>query len=468
MEAAKAVRALHPAGLFARFNFARARLEVATDRWMQGKLQAAPVEKPAELRVYVHELTRYAQCLTTPYGLFLHHCAELQNRVIVTLVTTLLEAGCRVELPLLANFPQVPLQAADAVCRALEGWLHIQSLLYSFGAEQQKRADLAYWCEAFDIPVVSVEGVIVERRTLSLRGLSESLAYVQGIPRPLYPDRYDSEPIWDVTSLLESAATMAELWQSGVSFDAFAEWVRAEAALDPAAHWNGLLRALSAIDTLDLDEFVLSYLTLSETALYAPVLPQHEGLRNRLTDLDELWPSARMEKLLGVASRTRPMQSLEDQPRYVAELCQQLGWISPVEIQEVALSEPAATTDPFTLMYVSAQSWRQRICADGFICVDRWLLDRSARGEAWRTLCDFLVAEYTDQMTHHPDKAFLESMCTRYVDMLGLRAILFQTSLLLDSPYKATVEEKQWMTQCLRDRFRKHFPRGDFDDVQFV
>ncbi|XVV15811.1 hypothetical protein ACQP2X_16125 [Actinoplanes sp. CA-131856] len=112
---------------------------------------------------------------------------------------------------------------------------------------------------------------------------------------------------WSVAALLESAATAAELWRSGLDFAAFEAW--AGAAVPPRLrHYREpLAGAMGTIRARDVDSFLLSYMAICDAALCAPLLPQHARLRSAKPGFDQLMPSVRFGRLLGAATQVAPM-----------------------------------------------------------------------------------------------------------------------------------------------------------------
>jgi hypothetical protein len=271
---------------------------------------------------------------------------------------------------------------------------------------------------------------------------------------------------WDVDAIVESHATAAEFWESDATYDSFAAWVRDEADPELAVYHSCLEHGLGAIDTRDLPSFLASYMTLCELTLFPPLLPQHAGLRASSPGFAQLMPTIRFQQLISAASRIRPMQAMWDHDRYVLDLITNLGWVHPNQIVRSALDGPEAVSDPTTFIYLQAQRWRGRR-GSTFIGIDPIMYDPSPAAQQWRDLFDFVIVDYQDRTTYHRDKDFLKSMTTRYLNMLGMEALMLHDSLTLEAPYGRSTAENEWMTDWLRERFKILFGR-DFSDLQVI
>ena len=503
---------VHPRSLFARFAFTRDELRSASARWTAARHQG-PAAKPSEMRTYVHELTHYHQLVTTPYGLFLQYCKKLQNEATISLVNTLLAAGFPVIPPLLVNIipltSKMPTGVADEIRRCLSGWLNIEVLIAALDGNRARRMDLSEMLITFEKKAEKgakpiIPPMLYWQRTFFL--VQDSLAdHITRVnhearerrnPDPVYPGNIDRSAItaalsalpsdfdraiegsefglsmlagyrWDVDGIVESHATAAEFWESDATYDSFTAWALANDDPDLGIYHNCLVLGLEAIGTRKLQSFLASYMALCEIALFAPLLPWHAELRASSPSFDQLLPAVRFERLLGSAAKIKPMQSPRDHGRFVLDLCKDLGWVHPTQIIRSAVDELQAVSDPITVVYLQAQRWRAQMRSTTFIGIDPFLFDPSPAAEQWRYFFDFVIIDYKDRTTYHPDKNFLETMTTRYLSMLGLETLMRRDSLTLEAPYGKSTRESEWMTGLLRGRFRDLFGR-DFPDLNVV
>jgi hypothetical protein len=99
--------------------------------------------------------------------------------------------------------------------------------------------------------------------------------------------------------------------------------------------------------------------------------------------------------------------------------------------------------------------------------VNRFLFDPSPEATVWRDRFNFVILDYTDRTLYHHDKGFLQAMTTRHLNMLAMRCIMMGKTLTIAAPYRGDSAERRWMTEWLRDRFKKVFGR-DFPMLQVV
>ena len=229
---------------------------------------------------------------------------------------------------------------------------------------------------------------------------------------------------------------------------------------------RSLADALESIQTRSLQEFIPTYLTICELALFSPVLPHYAGLRKDNPDFRQILPVARWIELLRAASHVAPMAGIADHDRYVLEICRYLGWVHPTQMIQITLDWPDNMADPLAMIYLWAQKVRARSGA-GFIGLNRFLFDLSPRGEVWRKMFDFVIVDYTDRTYYHPDKDFLQLMTTHELERLGMRCIMTRRYLNVPAPYRGDEAERRWMTDYLRAFFKRVFHR-DFPMLQVV
>lgn len=412
---------LDTVSLFARFDFTRAALPEAFDRWIAER-RRGPSIKPREVATYTHELAHYLQYTTTPYGLFLQWCRTVQNQAIIDLVRTLLHAGCPIRLPLLYNLPAMSPVVAERARIPLSIWLNVEDLILLLNGDFSRRRDLIY----FQIEDMDRTNRGLNRMRPDLLGPRQTFLQVQKLlanmidnhnakmrsagPIPMYPEVVDRDAIklendaepsgtdlaiekllsgfdmissnnenWlGVAGIIESAATAAEFWGTGIGYAEFAAWASADVPPHIALYRRPLATSLDTIKTTNLEEFLLTYLTICEWSLFAPLLPQHARLRLEKPNFVQLMPLLRYRELMSAAGKLMPMRSRQDHLRYMMELFSELNWVMPSQIVANSLEGPSEVADPITHIYQSAQLWRGR-SATTFIGVDGFLIDSSHR-----------------------------------------------------------------------------------------
>jgi hypothetical protein len=492
--------------LFVSFDFTKDAMLSAGARYMDAVRSGQYLEMPSEIKTYVHELTHYIQYTTTPYGLFLQYCRVMQSRATMMIVHALLEAGIPFDIPLIQNVPVLTGDTAATVNRLLSLWLNVENLVATLHGDRQRSQELleAFLADSDRVaagqspllpPLFDLQRTFVMVQE-SLADLLEQIneeALGAGNPVPMELAGFDREALRQemaaissdsdrrllrtqealdllgdpisVEALIESAATAAEFWGTDSSYDSFVAWANAEVDPELRVYRTCIAQGLSAIQTRELPEFILSYMALCELALYAPLLPHHAALRMQKPDLAQILPIHRWKELIRVASEVAPMRGKEDYARYATDICQKLNWVHPFQIVKVALDGPGTVSNPLAMIYLWAQQWRGRSLST-FLGVNQFLFDTSPAASTWRDCFNFVILDYTDRTNYHPNKQFLESMTTRNLNMLGLRCIMLNKDLRIAAPYRGGPDERRWMTEWLQNRFKQLFDR-DFPSLRF-
>ena len=496
--------------LFVQFAFSFDALIAAGERYLESLRSADPVEMPSEVKTYVHELTHYLQYTTTPYGLFLQHCRQLQSNVTIDIVKTLLDAGFIFNLPLLDNLPVLTGDLATYVNCGLGCWINIENLLAMFHRDDNLRWELTKRFIADSdrveagqppklpplLPINETFAKVQDSMAVAIEQTNAN-ALAAGNSVPIYPEGFDHEAIrqeyaetqkidrklmaklgfetsestlgnpWNLQAVIESAATAAEFWGSTISYEEFSDWVKANVN---DQKWQVYLicieQGLGAIRTKVLSEFIPSYMALCELALYSPVLPQHAELRREHRDFNQILPTNRWLDLIRAACHVQPMRGIYDCARYVSDIIKYLGWVHPVQIIKVAIEGSDNFSEPLNHIYLWAQRMRAQHMGS-FLGVHRFLFDPSPAADSWRAMFNFVILDYADRTYYHTDKSFLQAITTHHLNMIALRCIMRGKSLTIAAPYRGNPAEKKWMTTWLRDRFKTLFGR-DFPMLQVV
>jgi len=251
----------------------------------------------------------------------------------------------------------------------------------------------------------------------------------------------------------ESAGTIAESF--GSSGRASDVWDRFRKTFDRRGIGNmfGVRLMESSMKASSASEFVLSYLALSELALFGPVLPQHRAFRaGKHADLWELMPFLRWQRLVGAAGKIRPMRGMEDHERYVGELCQALGWIDPTTLTRFTADRHVSMeNDTVEAIYVAASGYRR---ADPTVFLDYgWVLTGDGPEHArFLSLFNFPVVQYRDRTLYHRDKELLLGLTRWHLLRVALRTILLRDRVEIQMPYRPKDDEEvAFMRQTLID-----------------
>jgi hypothetical protein len=491
--------------MYVQFGFTHARFVAAVTEFA-GRTGPAPI--PEEIRTYIHELTHCLQAATTPYGLFLHYCRVMQTTATVELVKLLLQHGIEPRQPLLNNVPDVPDYVGQRLRDRLGLWLNAEKLI----ADLEQNPEKLVWL--FERFVKAPERASASGKPSypDLLGVTEAFYRIQayiamfiekeneirhsnGLP-PWDQGEFDREAILSpkvfppedersverrrmdgmeealnllnhpigAEAIIESAATAAEFTRDGIDLPTFRAWADSPCAPELALYRRCLQLGLKAIPATDVPQFVFSYLALCELALFAPLLPQHASLRVSPPKADEILPSWRWFLLLGAAKKVAPLQGLRDHARYVTELCQQLGWVHPVQIVAATVRGPHSVSDPRAQVYVNAQLMRAR-GSWAFLDAARIILDNSPSGVALRDNCTFVIVQHSDKTLYHRNKDYLEAMTRQHLQMLVMRHIMLGKALRIRSPYRCDAAEKRalttWLQESLEATFHRRFPMAE-------
>ena len=468
-----------------RLGFARERLDLARSEFLRTG------RPPVELRAYVHELTHYVQSTTTPFGVFLHYCRQLQTADTIELVRALINAGLKVERPLLRRAPvefdgPVGINAHGAVARWIgtellaaflgqnvEKFAHYAEALTSNSAKftllgqmtvfGRLQGGIAHFIETqnaglhsmgllpwdqgdFDVDAINADGDgFGSDYSRSLERSAVALELLGGNP-------------WGTRSILESAAMAAEWAESGHTLESLREIAKDWSDPETADYRRCLERGFEVIQTDDVHQFCFTYVALSELALQAPLLPQHARLRNGSLDPRQLFPSLRFQFLLSAASDVAPLRGLADVGRYHTDLCAALGWVHPMQIQAIAQKAPANIGDRRVQRYLWAQQERaQRQHA--FINLLQQDCDLTVEGEAFRARYIFPVIEYADKTLYMKDKDTLWWLTTQHLLTYTMRQVMLGKTLTVPCPYRGDPSEAETLTIWLREELESLFDR---------
>jgi len=475
------------ASLNVRLGFTRDAQQQAEEEWLD-----AGVWRP-ELKTYFHELTHFVQSTTTPYGLFLHYCRQLQTADTVQIVRTLIAAGAEVRRPLLTGAPfNLPGPAGTTVRGGLERWVNTEVLVAFLAQDREAYAayvgNLTQDGARFHLvsPIETfrrLQGGIAHSIVVENTGRSR----LGGLPwdngnfdvaainaegdAPLTPDEQAIERgmvaiellgnPWGTESILESMAKVSEWAHSGQSLDALRAYASDTAHPEFAMYRNCLLRGLEAIPTDELPQFAYSFTALCEIALQAPLLPQHAALRAGKLDPRELFPPFRFQALLGPAEKARPLLGLWDVGRYTIDLCRPLGWIDPIKVIRVALESPALVADRRAQRYIWAQSERAQMLHAFTNIVER-SFDQGPNGEQFRARYAPPVLEYSNKTLFMGDKDALWWLTTQTILTRAMRQVVLGTTLTVPCPYRGPPAEADALTadlqQTLQTLFDRPFP----------
>jgi len=478
----------HGESLCVRFAFTHADFVSAVKRYSDA---GGNGPMPEDLRTYVHELTHSVQHATTPYGMFLHYCRMVQTEAAIALVKGLWRQGLEPSPMLLTSLPALGGEAGLELRRWLSIWFNVEFLTGHISQDPDKQVNLFQWIEGADAsvlpPLLPVQETLwgVQEMIAKLINTQNSQRDAMGLPvwdqagfdqgaieaaisatptkRDMGLERTEAvlnltgNP-WGVSAIIESAATASEFARSGRDLAGLRAWLEKPHNPSLEVYRSCLQRGLEAIPADDLPQFLFSYVALCELALFAPLLPQHAGLRGPRFPMEQIFPVTRFNLLLGAATKVAPMRGLRDHARYVTDLCQHLQWVHPIQIVAAAVERPHSVADPRAQVYVNAQLARAQELWS-FLDVTGIVMDNSQWGCALRDNCTFVVVEYSDKTLCHRNKEYLAAMTNQHLMMLAMRHVMLGEGLLIPSPYRCDERERQALTEMLRMNLQACFGR---------
>lgn len=417
-----------------------------------------------ELRTCVHETTHHIHNVTTPFGLFVHTLRALQSSIVYDIGGMIRQAGLPLRFPLIGNLDSLPKPLLTQVEGALRVWYTAELfVLRTFG-------ETARWKKHYDSNPYIVRtdfGAQLEflEQAISVNAYFESLRLGDHateidvkIPKSSETDRrFDMAQLaseWmtvptNLRGILESAATVAELWGSDMTFDEFREtvekWQSAAIGTVMAPYRFPVRYAIEAIGAVTLQQFVFSYLALCETALFCPTLPEYSSLRGDARRLIQITPFLRWVELVSIARSVKPVEDIGDYARYTNDLCTNAGWATPQELVRVRIENFPRDEDPRRTLYRDSQELR-RNRPSFFIEYPNILFGPLSREWA------FPVIEYEDRVLFHVDKVFLARVRESYIARLLSRRLLLREDFRIPCPYRASAEEREELTTALSAR----------------
>lgn len=411
------------------------------------------------LKTFVHETTHHIHNVTTPFGLFVHTLRVLQSSIVYDAAGLIRQAGVPLQVPIVGYLDSLPKSLLMQVENVLRVWYTAELvILRAFGETERwkkhyqtnpyvVRTDFGGQLEFLDTSIA------VNSHFEFLRRGEEVAPIDVKVPKVSLTDwKFDGVQLaselmgvpTNIRGILESAATVAEMWGSNMSFREFRERVEGwrSAALGTMAPYRfPILYAVDAIGALDMKQFVMSYLALCEAALFCPALPEYRTLR-RGSRLEELMPILRWFELVRVASSVRPINDISDYLRYSNEICANAGWATPEELTKIRIDNYPRDADPRRALYRDSQDVRQNR-PSFFVEYPNVLLGPCSRRWA------FPIMEYQDRVLFHADKDFLARVRESYISRVLSRRLLLRADLRVPCPYRASAEDKKELTSTL-------------------
>ena len=261
---------------------------------------------------------------------------------------------------------------------------------------------------------------------------------------------------WSAEAIIEGAALAAELWDSDITMERLQKWLAKPETPAKEVYRACLRKALGALKTADVKQFLLSFMTICELVLQAPLLPAHAVLRAAGFRFEEVLPAWRFEVLIAAASQVDAINDRKDYSRYVADLCGKAGFaISSVQSGEIDCAMPDIADFPLASVFRSAQRLRTKY-PSSMIGIDRLVVQPDALAAEWRNSFNFLIIDYADKTMFHKNKPFMHAMTDAYLSTLVLRRLMLDGDPLIPAPYGKSDGEDQYMTNLYQRLCSEH------------
>jgi hypothetical protein len=412
-------------------------------------------------RTIAHERQHLFQNVATSYGFYHRSIRDLQSRLILEMIRSLqLNHHRRITYPLGRFALKLrPREKYDDVLDNLRGWRMLEFIRLYF------EGDFLKWT----VPSMgefhlqtggSITDAIarVDRNLSALfreRGVLSHYVPMSGRAdsgdeneRPFFLMKATSDIHTNVHSILESSATVAELWKG--KYDSLKS---VKANRPEGRYWTYLNEATRKLSHLSFPEFVGTYSALADLALNGALLPQHASVRIPGSSALNMHPAYRLIQGLASVSRVGPMKSLGDYSRFTEDVCQLNGWPSLSETVSSAL-EQMGTPETYpedVLFSISLRTRKEHPYA--FLSHLTWTTDWPDR-EA-QTYLTHPVAEFTNAKLFHFNQSFVESMMLGYVIDTYARRLLLTKDRTVQLPYSASNEAVAYLTELTNSYWQR-------------
>jgi hypothetical protein len=421
---------------------------------------------PGNVRSWIHEQQHLYHSVTTPFGLFIWRLRTLQTGVVRNLLLLLPnQFKLPVKLPLFRYIESLDDSVRRDLQFSLTLWFAVEILLTIElgGADAMLRllrrssytglhpghgfrllqVNLAVLYQAFE-QQARMQGAVVDATS------SDLVEQLKGEPidqpeqwgsyqRAVIALRTFEGEFGTLPAVLESAAYAAELW--GASRVELQK--RAPQSVAVTGGDSYILPFFNTVDrtpTADGHQTIMTHLAACDLAMFAPVLPQHFGIRRRGLVLDELHPALRLGGIQSVMGRVRPMEDPADYHRFLEDICDALNWVPLRQMLDMSdVLRPAIPVDIRDDLYDTALSFRRGV-PTFFVTPGLDLIDAPATAQ-FRRIFAFPVIQFDDIVLYHKDKTLLDFFQINYLLYQWHRQLFTGTPRQLRLPWRSTAEE---------------------------
>jgi hypothetical protein len=410
------------------------------------------------LRTIYHETTHLYHLVATPYGYYYQMLKTFQTQQIVAMILLLRdEFGIRLRYPLVRLLASLGGHARYApVEAALLRWYMGEMLVLLLEGKTDKALDLRERHEA--LGTRSLDSMMAEV-DFHLAATSAGL----GFPVPEQESGFGgaasdaAEKITtglkalgdlDVGHVLESAATVAEMWVD----DRDANPATLVEGRTGADRYYVLLRhAIDRLQPRSVGEFTWTYAALAELALFAPLLPQQRAFRKGGTSVWDVHPLARLFAGVRVARELRPVEEGSEYRRFQEEVCAELEWPAPSRLCADAVEHPPPDTiDPKTQLFYWSLQFRHDVVPYAFADLGVYHSRQDDLTRWFRTTFRHPILEFTDgHWVGTGSSPWFYVM--QYIVHEYLRRVLLGSDLTIELPYRASGDELRSFAESAGD-----------------
>lgn len=411
------------------------------------------------LRTIYHETTHLYHLVATPYGYYYSMLKAFQTQQIVGMILLLRDDyGVRLRYPLRRLIDGLGEDARYAPVRAaLLRWYIAELLVLVFEGKTDLSLNLRERHQV--LSTRSLDSLLAEM-DVHLAGMFAGLGFDVtpeqrtgfGGPASVPADKIamglKATGELDVGHVLESAATVAELWVDDPNADP-AALVEGRTGAD---RYYVLLRyAIDRLQPRSVREFTWTYAALVELALFAPLLPQQRAFRDEGTSVMDFHPLARLFAGLRAAGELRPVEEGSDYRRFQVEVCDELGWPAPSRLCADAVDHPLPDPiDPKTQLFYWSLQFRHDVVPYAFADLGVYRSRQDNLTRWFRAHFRHPIVEFTDghwiATGSSPWFYVVQHVVHEY-----LRRVLLGSDLAVELPYRASGDELRSFAESAAD-----------------
>lgn len=449
--------ALDPETLCVNFNFSRDQYVQSRNSFIQGS------ELPENLKTYIHELTHLFQITTTPVGIFFNRARVLQSWFVMQATRVIISSGYMPKFPLVSVIGKLSGKYTEEFLMYIRLWYAAELVILFLMGE-----------------TLTYNTHYLKNRLMENKSLAELFniiqwwsnkhhEFIRSVSPPEYlsniniPNEYTSENFdvikedkvialysaidlfggnMNILSVLESASTVAENYGSLVDLNSWKQQIKNSKWAHTIAPKSSLLLQIDNIRANNIQEFVLAYTAICDTALHSPILYEQAGLRNHCINFEQLLPFKRWWSLANAASTINPPTSVSDYGRYCDALCEKADLQKMSEVNSFsARTGQLVPMNVYEEIYWKSQYIRAK--NPGFFTnFPFFIYGGDPQSMKLKMDFEFPVIQYSDRTFFLKDRAKLHLILTNSLSRIATRHMMLGNKIKLKLPFDATSDEK--------------------------